>query len=278
VILLLACATPDAPAPDDTDTVATTTAPDPDTVPLEGACPSDSDLGGFVVEAADGYTIVDGTVRDGVVPSTVLTESARDGDCVLSIRQNPHCDPACGSDETCDVDGTCIPYPSTVDLGTVRVDGLVEPVEMEPAEPGDHYFDTRLPHPGFDAGALVTLSSDTLDLYAVGVDLLVARTDTLALEGGVDLDVAWDPPVGTDRAEVVLSVNVDQHGLSPAQLVCTFADTGAGTVPGGLVQALLDAGVSGFPSATLRRRTADSTDGCVDFEVASVVSLDVEVR
>ncbi|MFZ5479318.1 MAG: hypothetical protein ACOZNI_21310 [Myxococcota bacterium] len=279
MLLALACVPAPEPSPEPADTG------EPPPVTLDGACPMASDLGGFTVEAADGYSLVDGTVLDGVVPVSVLAEVSAAGECRLLRRENPHCDPACDVDETCDLDGVCVPYPGSLDLGVVTVTGLAEAVAMEPVQPGNRYFDTRLPHPAFEPGATIVLRSeggalDPLLLHGVGVDLLATATDTLVVAAGEDLAVAWDPPAGTDVAEVVLELSIDQHGASPLRLDCAFSDSGAGTVPGALVQALVDAGVTGFPSASLRRRTIDAAEvdgGCVDFEVRAGVALDLRV-
>jgi hypothetical protein len=55
-------------------------------------------------------------------------------------------------------------------------------------------------------------------------------------------------------------------------VVCVFEDDGTGVVPASMVTALVDAGVSGFPSGSLTRQTSDRVDidgACMDFTVAS---------
>ena len=123
MLLLIAC-TAD-PEPLDTSSEVPDPTGDPATVELLGTCPMASDLGGFVVEISD-LSLVDGRVRDGVVPISVLTEVTSAGECEVLRRENPYCDPGCDVDETCDLDEQCVDYPSDVDLGTVTVAGLVE--------------------------------------------------------------------------------------------------------------------------------------------------------
>ena len=278
----------------DTDTDADTDAPldppegDPATIELAGGCPMESDLGGFVVEAYEDYSIVDGSVADGVVPITVLELKTSEGDCQVLRRNNPYCKPLCEAGFTCDFNGDCIPYPEDQDLGTVSVAGLLEDVVMEPLQPGFTYFDTSLPNPAFLPGDLIELRMPDgvygpVTLHGVGIDELVSLDkDGWVLVDGVDMTVHWQPPdAEVSRGVVDLSVNIDQHGNSPATVVCTFEDDGEGTVPGAVISALFDLGVSGFPSGTLSRRTADKTDitgGCMDFWVASprTVSVDVD--
>ena len=90
---------------------------------------------------------------------------------------------------------------------------------------------------------------------------------------GEDFQVEWTAPAGDAvRSEVHVAMNVDQHGLTPVQIICDFPDTGSATVPSSLIDALVDGGVTGFPSATVTRRTVDSADvgeGCMDLAVTS---------
>lgn len=291
ILLLAACGTV-APNPDDT---ARTGAPDPATVPLGGACEMADDFGGFTVAAAVASTSIDGAVADAVVPITVLEALLRveteGGDCALWRRNNPYCDPACAPGQTCTFEGVCVPYPASRDLGIVSIRGLVEPVEMEPVFPGNTYFDTSLPHPAFANGELITLAMPggaygPLELHGVGVEALDMTGIEWVVEAGVDFTVRWPAPVGpVVRSEIAVAMSIDQHGVSPSALRCTFADDGEGTVPGAILGALVDVGVTGFPSGSIERYTADRAPadhaalagGCLDFRVVSprTIALDV---
>lgn len=285
--MLLACGAAPSSAPPVFDTGADDTGPvggDPATVPLAGECPLATHLGGFVVEADEAYSVVDGSVADGVVPVTVLTELTRLDDCVLLRRENPHCDPTCASDETCGLDGVCVAYPTEQDLGTVTITGLIDDVAMTPVTPGAHYFDTRLANPAFTPGAFIELRAagwlGDVTLHGVGVSPIVPGEATWALGQGQDLAVTWDVPSGVVRSEVVLNISIDQHGSSPASLRCVFVDDGVGSVPASLLDGLRVAGVSGFPNGSLTRRTADRVDvpgGCVDLQVTTPRHPDVRV-
>lgn len=271
LLVLSACATAPAPAPPADDTPV-----DPATVELGGACPLAERLGGFVVESNPSFSAVDGSVLDGVVPLTVLTEVTTAGDCRILRRENPFCDPTCEPDEACDLDGTCVPYPTGRDLGTVTIDGLGQAVSMTPAQPGNTYYDTTLPTPAYAAGQAVTLTSeggevDALRLHGVGFEAMELGEATWSLAAGQDFALTWTPPTApVHRATVQLTVNVDQHGVTPAFLQCDFADDGAGELPAALLDTFLAAGVSGYPNGRLERLTADRQEvdgGCVDLEV-----------
>ncbi len=272
-VLLIAC--PSAGDPSDEPPV---TLPAPDAVVLDGPCPLAERYGHFAIEDYAAYTVVQGQVADGVVPVSILEEVYSDDRCSLLKRNNPFCDPGCASNEACDFDGTCVPFPAAQDLGTVRADGLLQTVTMEPAMPGYNYFSTSLPHPATTPGSTVRIRSGEgtwapFELWGVGVDPLVMAEDvTWTVQEGADIDVEWTAPSGTPWGEIAFELTIDQHGTSPASLHCAFDDTGSATVPAASVNALLDAGVSGWPSATLTRRTVDSAPvgaGCAELVVAS---------
>ncbi len=282
LILTTACTDKDTTAGTDSSLLDL----DPATVPLGGACPLDTDYGGFYALLDDDSSAVEGNVADGVVPQTVLEQLNASGDCFVLRRNNPFCDPACEAGQTCDFEGDCLPYPVKQDLGTVTVAGLVQPVSMEPVFPGNTYYDTTLPTPPFEPGKLIALDMPggaygPLTLYGVGVEPLVSLDAEWSVEAGVALEVAWEPPTaGVVRSEVGLSINVDQHGTSPGAVYCVFEDDGAGTVPVALIDGLIEAGVTGFPSGALERRTLDqgpAGTGCMDFKVAAPVGVEVDV-
>ena len=280
MLLLIACSkTPDGQDSSTDPTVLPDPTGDPATVELAGACPMEDDLGGFVVEISD-VSLVDGRVRDGVVPITVLTEVTALDECTVFRRENPYCDPGCEVDETCDLDAQCVAYPSDTDLGTVTVAGLVQDVWMEPVTPGYRYFDTSLPHPALAPGELVEARFAGIDLHGVGPTPLTSEVEELVVSEGSALTLTWNgDPVA--RTTVGLELSIDQHGASPLRILCEFADDGQGEVPVELVDALLGGGVTGFPNATLTRHTLDRAEhegACVDFEVMSPVPVSVRVE
>lgn len=254
---------------------------------LRGECALAERLGGFVIEAYVGYSLVSGQVLDGVVPLTVLAEELREGDCRLLRRLNPLCEPPCSTSDTCGLDGACVPYPGPLGLGRVNVTGLSKPVSMLPKPPNQNYFDTSLPHPAFAVGDELRVLSEggglePLVLFGYGVDALEPGQTEWVLTAGEPLDVTWDAGATDTPARVLLRLNVDQHGVSPITLVCDLPDTGQAQIPAALIDALLAAGISGFPNGKLARRTVDSVPvegglalrslgegGCVDLVVSS---------
>lgn len=245
-------------------------------VVLNGACPADRRVGGFVVAVEHDYSAFNGVVADGVVPITVLEPVGEGGGCVLLRRNNPICDPPCQPSTTCDFSGECIPYPQNRDVGTVTVTGLVQPVEVMPVVTFD-YFDTTLMHPAFAAGDKVTLSASGGDfsaftMHGEGVAMIVPAVDDLSMKKGQPLQIAWEGGDASALAQVHIDLTIDQHGNTPVKLVCDGPDTGTLEVPAELVAQFIDFGISGFPSAQFYRQTVDSVEidpGCVEFTVLS---------
>ncbi len=292
--LMSACTGGSVPGLGDTVDTATVVDSDPDTtlddpglVDLAGACDLDDRFGGFSAAVYQdlGYSYVEGSVTDGVVPIDVREEVLVDGECRLMRRNIPYCEPSCGAEETCDWDGACVPYPVEQDLGTVTVAGLADGVSMDPVSPGFTYFDTSVPHPAFDPGEVIELSTgggayEPVTLHGVGVELLELDVTLLEVQEGQELVIPWSAPTEDSYGHVRLDLNIDQHGSTPINVWCDFADDGQGVVPAALIDALVGAGVTGYPSATLTRRTIDSAgvgDGCMDFAVGALRSPDVDV-
>lgn len=257
-----------------------------DDVPLDGACIDADHWGAFLVDSNEDYAYVTGSVSDGVVPASVLTNVLTSGGCTIWRRENPFCDPGCEPGYTCAFDGTCVPYPTAQDLGVVEVFGLSSAVAMEPVTPGYTYFDTSLANPPWEPGALVTVASGggafaPFQLYGVApASLAPVSMDWLVVEGE-PLAVAWDAPAGPVRTEVALTLRLDQHGTTPSSVECVFDDDGSGEVPADVLAELMSRGVTGFPAGDLVRRTVDSAEvgeGCVDLTVTSSRLAFVEIE
>jgi hypothetical protein len=255
-------------------------------VELHGPCSLDARYGGFLIEVQEDVSFVDGSVANGVIPITILEEVLVQDGCRLLKRNNPFCTPPCAPGQTCDHDGVCIPFPEPEDIGTVTITGLAAEAVLDPLPPGNSYFLTTLPHPAFEGGAAIRLTTTDgffgpLELHGVGVDDLVLGDMEWEVVEGADLVLTWPAPATAGvPAHVNVIVNIDQHGNSPVVLTCDFPDTGTATVPAALVDALLTSGVSGYPNGRIARRTVDSTsvgDGCMELVVSSPRTPDVRV-
>jgi hypothetical protein len=248
-------------------------------IELRGACSDETRWGLFLVEAQPQYSLVDGKVANGVVPAAVPELVGTEGECKLLKRRNPFCDPPCQAGQACDHDGTCITYPMQQNVGTVSISGLEKEIVMEPLPPSNNYFDTQVPHPVFASGAEVHLTTTegafgALELFGFGFELLEAN-EAWTVARGSPLSLTWTAPAAPVRTRIDFRLNIDQHGNSPVNLVCSFDDDGAAEIPASLIDALFTAGVSGFPNGALTRETVDSMpigaggEGCVELRIGS---------
>ncbi len=251
-------------------------------------CPIGTAYGAFKVSMLEQYSSVDGKVSNGLSPVEIPQLVSEDGYCQLLRRLNPICDTSCESGYTCGFSGECELQPTAQDAGVISISGLEKSVSMEPIQPGNRYFDTSLSHPPFAEGdELRLVSTDgfagTLDLKARGVAPLTIADERWLVQQGSALSVNWNTGQ-LDDAEVVLTFDVNQHGVSPLFVRCIFPDTGAGSVPQAIIDQLLtldESPVSGFPSGYLIRRTIDSSplpqgEGCVEF--SALASAEATVR
>ncbi|MFO0553949.1 MAG: hypothetical protein U0271_36545 [Polyangiaceae bacterium] len=252
----------------------------------QGACPAaDTQVGRFVVERQPQFGVVQGTVSEGVVPTSIPDVLSEDGTCRVLKRRTLSCIPACTGAETCGEGGQCIPFPRQISVGDVSITGLTKPTEMSPQQPGNTYFAPGADNPPFTPGSAVVLTATGADPIA-GFQLVgrgstpLTDSPTWVLEHGVALSVTWPASSDTDT-QVEIDLSIDQHGLSPLSLSCVFDDTGSAEIPSALVDQLIDSGVSGFPNGRIYRRTADHVDidpGCVELLVGSPVSANVSVK
>lgn len=253
-----------------------------DTPVFRGECASNEDVGFFVVQHEIDYSVVNGEVLDGVIPSKILTQVGQEGDCTLWQRKNPFCNPACGPSQTCSQDSMCIPYPLPISVGDVSITGLKKAIAMS----FPMYFDTdAIPHPPFDPGAAITLKATGSNfpgftMYGQGFKPIEIPVETWLIKKGEPLTITWTPDNSAPNATIRVKLNIDQHGNTPVELVCELKDTGSVVVSSTLIDQLLGFGVTGFPNGHVIRHTLDSVKvgpGCVRFEVFSHRLGDLQV-
>lgn len=260
-----------------------TSTPGPGSGELEYTpCAESESFGGFELDLSTGA--VQGQVFDGVTPSRVPAELRSVGQCRLRQGRNLFCDPACGAGQVCTEDGTCKPAPSPKSVGAVVVSGArttagAAQISLEPTP--SQFYTTRatLADPPFapgDALALDASGSDFAQAFSLrgeGLSAFVTSPDEVPVTANRPLSLRWEPPLNTTAARVEIKVQFNLHGSTAAAFLdCSVPDTGAFDVPAELVDELLSRELSGFPTVTLTRRTADSIrvgEGCVEFLVFS---------
>ncbi len=247
-------------------------------------CADDEAIGGFTIALEEEYTTVSGGVSSGVVPANIPVLGLEVADCQLLEPVNLFCNPACESGMTCDVDGTCIPYPESISVGEVDIDGMEAAVSMEPLPPLQYYnFSGDLPHPGAAPGAelhLYAQGDEPFALLTVGVETLQTAQSSVAFNRDSAATLSWTAAEANENTRIEIEISLANHGGVPAKIACETDDSGGLTIPVELVNALLDIGYSGFPSAKIARVSADTaqlSQGCVAFSVVSDSTLPIEI-
>lgn len=252
--------------------------------PILNSCDPAVRIGRFQVGMKKFGSEFSGRVFDSVDFSGVSTLKESDGECRIVQRKPWFCDPACLPGMQCSTDGTCVPVPAPVGVGVVTVDGLSLPVAVS-ADAGFNYTFLDFTGAPFLPGAPVTLSAQgqgpfaPFSLAATGVEPLVLETSKWILQMLTPFVARWK--LSQHPGTILISLNVDQHGSTPATLLCEVEDDGEFEIPANMVSALLLYGVNGAPTAQVFRRTVDSIDleqGCVEFEVYSQVNLVVSTN
>lgn len=254
-------------------------------------------LGGFEVRLvaadpvlnSDAYSSFAGTVYDSVVPdSGSWSLEAESGDCKLFAPRTPFCDPACGSNAVCADDDVCIANPTTVDVGTVRLEGVGStPLSVTPGT--NHYYMTpvtsTLPYPPAAEGARVSLSADggsfgpfTIESEGIApLDLSIP--DPLPVAPNQPVVLTWVPG-SSARARILVELDVSHHGGTKGKITCETADSGSLEIAASLVTELLALGVAGFPTIDVGRRavgTARVARGDVVLLVVNDVKRNVSI-
>lgn len=244
-------------------------------------CPDATHVGGFELTVVAptatvaGYAQLIGTVQDKPNPGKIWTAAATAGDCRLMV--GPTCSATCALPTVCD-GATCVAGPAAKPVGTVTVTGLGAPISAAPNSQKNYYAPTTAAgFPPFAVGAEVQLAAAGGDYAAFtlrgrGFPLVETPATTLPFEKGKPFSVTWTAPPAPVASRMFMKVDIAFHGGVDAQIQCDLPDTGSATVPASLVDALLERGVAGFPSAFLIRRTVDSVDmggKCIDFAITN---------
>jgi hypothetical protein len=229
--------------PTDDDTVAD----DDDSTGEPGLAPctfADAPVARFAVtqRGADEWSVsVTGEVWEEPYPSwhQVLRESEN---CRYMVYLPGSCDPPCAGGELCTADSECVGWPTGVAAGTMTVEGLGDPLVIEPLDhaPGSYYTSLTLPLDQFGelAPISVSLSGDifpAVELAARGVSQVVAdaAADGLPIPDAEPVTVSWN--AGQDPgacAEVHLYTQNMGHGLPIINVMeCIGPDIGSLTIP-----------------------------------------------
>jgi hypothetical protein len=252
-------------------------------------CSPERHVGSFFIELEQDFTSVRGQVYDAVTPRNVPVQVAAEGECQLFTAPLMQCNPICAAGQVCAAGDVCQPEPEPHDLGRVHVRGLRVRLRMEANAITKAYANpaaARLPHPGFDPGSNLELTTSGGDyapiaLLGWGITRLQGVPEQVPVHSAQPLAVSWEPPADPGPARVHLDLNINHHGSSSNWIECDVADVGSTVIPATLVDALLDRGQSGYPTLRVTRRSVSSMaiePGCVELQVTSPTVSDVQLE
>jgi hypothetical protein len=256
---------------------------------------SDAALGGFVVglvsadpeQGRAAYAWVQGKVYDGTMPEGLSwTVEHEAGGCRLLVPHVPFCAAPCGGTAACVAPGQCVPYPTALNLGRVRVAGVgAAAFEMEPVA-GSYQPDAavKLPYPPFSEGGVVrvTAAGGALGAFALEARAIapLAFEQSPALVAGQPVPLTWTPPAqGGTRIEA--SLDISHHGGAKGRIECDVPDSGHLELSADQVTRLLALGVAGFPTIVLARVSTGTTAvraGGITLRVVSAVERPVQIE
>ncbi len=229
------------------------------------------------------YSQLIGGVRDSVNPSDVwVVSGTAAGNCRLMVGPTSSCSPACPSGNVCRA-GACVAAPTSRNVGTVTVTGLVAPTTIIPNAANTYYWaSSGIAYPPFTPGDMVALAAAGGE-YPPGFSLSVRGIQPLEVPEGQDLPISttkanqpltvtWEKPATAGVSTMFLSLDIAHHGGVLAEVWCDMPDTGSATIPAAMLDALVAKGTFGFPEITLTRQSVDSatiTPGCVEFVVSA---------
>ncbi len=275
----------------------------PDALTPDAAPPGDPDVlvGAFQVlmtaaaeatevsPAVTAQTSFIGRVQDGPTPELVRwVETGAEGPCRLLVPSVPFCGTPCGGSAACVADDVCQPYPTAREVGTLTVTGIstgagettftVDPI-------ASNYQRSGLPFPAFAEGAPLRVETSggayaPFSLEARAIAAIALTNPPMRLVSGEPATLTWSPATQADQSLVLVRLDISHHGGSNGKIECEAPDTGTLTLPGALVDALLELGSAGFPTVIATRRAVGSAviaPGRVDLWVLSSVEQSVEI-
>lgn len=237
--------------------------------------------------ARDGYTSLVGRVSDGPTPDQIVWEPQQtEGGCRLLTPRVPFCATPCGGAAACVEDGVCQPYPRAVNVGTVKVRGLRNQegiAEISITSIANNYqtpSTVHLEYPAFAEGDTIAVATESgaagaFSVSARGIAPLVLSADDIPLVRGQPVTLRWTASGTAADSRVRVKLDISHHGGTKGKIECEVEDTGELVLSAGLVTALYDLGVAGYPTVIVTRRSSARVSTALG-RVELVVLADVE--
>jgi hypothetical protein len=229
------------------------------------------------------YSLVSGTLYDALKPDPEpMRVTAQAQGCQLREAVHPLCSEGCGSAAACVADETCEDYPTSQDVGDIRISGLdrntPSAARLIPFAPTFFYQSDELSYPACSEGSAVRLSNTafTAETRCIA-PLRMDSTAPIVVRRDEPVHLSWERPSRPSLAQISILLDVSHHGGKRADIACEVADTGVFDIPANLVNALLDFGLAGYPSVIVTRKTqSNATLSQVKFIASAQVERAVD--
>jgi hypothetical protein len=202
----------------------------------------------------EGYSAVLGRFFDGPTPPPIpLVLDTEEGDCKLFVPLHPFCETPC-TPAVCTADDVCTPYPTTLPVGSLTIDGLGETLEIEPSTSMFIYQSPSLPYPPCSDGEPVSVSARGFALEAECIAPLELRgPDPIPVMTGEPVSVSWVAARPDAGSRIRIGLDLAHHGGKKGEIDCDVPDTGSFDIPEPLVTKLISLGLAGYPTISVSR-------------------------
>lgn len=187
------------------------------------------------VADVESLALIEGRFLDGD-PLRLHTEGERQGQRRVLRYVSTFCDPACDSSSAC-VDGDCVAYPASYDVGTITWTYGGTSVDVEPNGMGTYYEVVE----GVQGGASTEVTFDGITLAVGPVEPMLLDTpaeEVLSSRAGGAV-LTWSNPHPGARVRLQMTDCTGSHGgLAEAEIECEGPDTGTFVIPGAFLDEL----------------------------------------
>jgi hypothetical protein len=243
---------------------------DPTSPPVTGTAVSYGNVSIQLSQATndnEAHTNISAAICDGPSPPLYIFEEVMSsGPCKLMKVVTPNWD--CPTGYKCVKGDSCMIEPTKINVGNITVkglktnDGLVD-ITMEPNRTFVYLMGSvPLVYPPCSEGDTITVSAagkDTVAAFTIktrGITPLVVLTeDNIPCEAGKDVTIQWEPPKIAGVSKIYVRINVSYHGTDKGEIQAECDDNGSLTIPGDMLDELIEWGVNGWPILDITRKS-----------------------
>jgi hypothetical protein len=202
----------------------------------------------------EGYTTAIGRFFNGAQPRILSLEARNEqAGCTLYVPRAPFCSNPCAP-AVCTANDVCTEYPAARGVGTLTLQGIGAPLELQPSSSMIAYQSPSLEFPPCEPGAPVTASATGVSVSADCIaPLQLMGPDPIPIVKDVPIHLSWLKAAKGARSRIHVKLDISHHAGSKGEIACDVADTGELEIAASLVTELLGLGLAGFPTINVNR-------------------------